>query len=342
MNIIATPMDSNKKSNPYNFLLYKEISEQGFFVNENWNLKNLIKSNIWHVHWPESFLTVRGIFGCLIRFSMLMLKILLAKIFRMKIIWTVHNVQPHESYHSFISNIFYKYFPRFCDGFIFLSESSLKEAESGWSYNLPKDRIRVIFHGHYKDVMPYLLEKSNAKKKLNISIYKHVYLFFGLIREYKNVPHLISEYISINMESSCLCIVGSTNHSKELSERIENISRGHDNIIINDNFVDDRELQLWLSASDVIVLPFTKITNSGSVLYALSAEKHVIAPKIGALKEIKKRVGGCLHLYEGSFKGKYMLNIDNYTFKSSLLDEYSWPKIAKETMKFYNEIERGN
>jgi len=338
MNIIATPAFSNKKSNPYNFLLYQSIQKKGVHVEEKFSLRNLILSKVWHIHWPESFLSSKSIFSCLIRLTILLSKIILAKLFGLKIIWTVHNLSHHEHRYPFIEKIFYMGFPLICSGFIFLSQESMKPV--GWVKKLNGKSTQIIFHGDYKGVLTCLFDKKEAQRQLNLEKFTRVYLFFGLIRDYKGVPHLIREFIKQNNNNYCLCIVGSTMYSKPLKREINELAKGQDNIIINDKFVDDKELQLWVSASDLIVLPYNKVTNSGSVLYALSAGRPVIAPRIGVFEEIKDNVGDWVFLYEGGFKGD-LLNeklIDNCQESTLDLSSYEWGGIADQTVGFYKKV----
>jgi len=336
MEIIATPAFSNKESNPYNYLLYNEIEKKSVCVNESWGIQSLFASKIWHVHWPESFLGSKNFLGCLVRLCLLTLKIIVAKTFRLKIIWTVHNVRPHENKFPILANAFYKYFPFFCDGFIFLSKESFEK--SAWISTASK-RKKVIYHGHYKSVLVNLVGQSEAKEKLNISQYSKVYLFFGLIRGYKGVPRLIREFIKLNEKTSCLCVVGSSLLDEELSKEMAQLADGHDNVLLNDKFVNEQELQLWVSAADLIVLPYEKITNSGSVLYALSANKQVVAPRLGALAEIKDNVGEWLQLYEGRFNGALLQQVYSEGLSGNVnLALYEWKLIAEQTIEFYCEV----
>lgn len=338
MKIIASPAFSNKKSNPYNFLLYKSIIKSDVHVDEKFSLKNLIASKVWHVHWPESFLSSNSIFTCLIRFGFLLSKIFLSKVFGLKIIWTVHNLCPHEHKYPFMEKLFYMGFPRVCNGFIFLSKESMKPL--GWVKQINEKEKKVIFHGDYKSALKYLIHKDEAQKLLNLDQFICVYLFFGLIRDYKGVPHLIREFMKQKKDDYCLCIVGSAMYSTSLKKEINDLAKGHDNIIINDNFVSDEELQLWLSASDMVVLPYTKITNSGSVLYALSAGKPVIAPKMGVFQEIHDSVGDWVYLYDGDFEGGLLTKeLTNFCQKTRLdLRCYEWELIADQTIEFYHNV----
>ncbi len=55
-------------------------------------------------------------------------------------------------------------------------------------------------------------------------------------------------------------------------------------------FIENDELQYFYKAANVVVLPFNKVENSGSVILAMGFKKTVIAPKMGVLqKRLKKQ-----------------------------------------------------
>ena len=56
-------------------------------------------------------------------------------------------------------------------------------------------------------------------------------------------------------------------------------------------FVPDDELQVWLRAADVVVLPFRDILTSGSAILALSFGRPVVAPALGCLPETVPTAG---------------------------------------------------
>src|SRR6266540_980881 len=63
----------------------------------------------------------------------------------------------------------------------------------------------------------------------------------------------------------------------------------NENIILKDHFIKEEELQVYFNAADVVVLPFEKIENSGTVILAMGFKKPVIAPKMGVLvKQLSK------------------------------------------------------
>ena len=95
LNIIAKPGKSSRGGNPYNYLLYSHMERMGCNVWEGVSFKTLRSANIFHIHWPEAFLNSESFLGSFVRSIKLFLTVFLVKIFRPKLVWTVHTVNPH-------------------------------------------------------------------------------------------------------------------------------------------------------------------------------------------------------------------------------------------------------
>ena len=53
----------------------------------------------------------------------------------------------------------------------------------------------------------------------------------------------------------------------------------------DEGYVPHDDVPLYFAAADVVVLPFRKVTTSGSALLALSLGRPVVAPRLGALRD---------------------------------------------------------
>jgi hypothetical protein len=98
MRIFATPVDANRALNPYTFLLYQHVRKLGVSVTE-FSLRTDLESknaDIWHIHWPESEANRPNILLAIIGSMRVLMAILLCRLYGVKIVWTVHNIEPHE------------------------------------------------------------------------------------------------------------------------------------------------------------------------------------------------------------------------------------------------------
>jgi glycosyltransferase involved in cell wall biosynthesis len=66
-------------------------------------------------------------------------------------------------------------------------------------------------------------------------------------------------------------------------DKIKSISNDP-NILIHEGFISDDDLQYYFNSSDIAVLPFNRIENSGSAILAMGFKKPIISPRTGVIK----------------------------------------------------------
>ena len=120
---------------------------------------------------------------------------LLARLLGIPIVYTVHNIFPHEEKESSAFGlkqslqIIYKSSRRL----IVHSQSNMHELAN--LFKIKPQKMRVIPHGNYFFVVPKnMISKENARKQLGITISVKLILFFGAIRKYKGINYLIKAF----------------------------------------------------------------------------------------------------------------------------------------------------
>ena len=132
------------------------------------------------------------------------------------------------------------------------------------------------------------LTKSQARLAADVPEDKKILLFFGFVREYKGLRHIINAMPEIVKYDSNirLMIVGEFRSDKEnYLEQIKKLDVGN-NIDIVDGYIPDSGIEKYFAASDLIVLPYESATQSGIVQIAYGFEKPVIATDVGGLPEV--------------------------------------------------------
>ena len=143
-------------------------------------------------------------------------------------------------------------------------------------------------YDHYRGI-----KKSEARKKLNISE-DFVILFFGLLRPYKGVKYLIEAFEKLPgeiAESSRLLIVGEVWEDRESVIMAEN-SALREKISLINRYVSDEEVSAFFSACDVVVLPYTRASQSGVAHIAMAFGLPVVATRVGGISESLKDYDG--------------------------------------------------
>lgn len=159
-------------------------------------------------------------------------------------------------------------------------------------YHIPEEKIAVIPMGLY-DHYP-VLSTREAKEALHAEG-KYIFLFFGLIRPYKGVIHLIRafERLPVNIrEHSSLFIVGEE-WEDTISVKAVSLSPEAERIHLVNRYISDDEIPLYFSAADSLILPYTRASQSAVAHIGISYGLPIVASEVGGIAE-------SLAGYEGS------------------------------------------
>ena len=344
MQIIARPAFDFRESNPYNWLLYSHIRQLGHRVDE-YSYMRILRGNydVWHSHWPEFFL---GYYAHPVsvwrRLATTLGLLKLASIRGMKLIWTVHNLQSHDGLHPKTEQCFWKRFIPMLDGYICLSASGKKLALQRFP-NLRSLPGYVIPHGHYRGIYPDGVSREAARRKLGLPAAAPVIAFIGTVKPYKNIPHLIRTFRQIENRNAILMVAGKPN-SDRLKNEIHNTARLSPEVRLMLDYIPETDMQLYMRASDLIVLPFTEILNSGSAFLSLSFDKPILVPQKGALGELQTQIGETwVRTYTGELSPEILSESLAWAVRARKpeqpdLHSYDWEQIAIKTVAAYRDV----
>ena len=113
-----------------------------------------------------------------------------------------------------------------------------------------------------------------------------VYAALGKIAVYKGTDDLLAVFLESKGEPDTLLIAGSCDDA-ELRGRVESaVERSGGAIRADLGSVPDHAIQDYFRAADIAVLPFRKVTTSGSALLALSFGVPLLLPDLPAFADI--------------------------------------------------------
>lgn len=207
-------------------------------------------------------------------------------------------------------------------------------------------KLKVIKHGGYLDHINKAMSKEKARKDLNLDAEAKYILFFGQIKDVKGLDVLLEamRFVPVNIK---LIIAGKPwkNDFSIYSDLIKKYNL-EDRIIMMIRFIEDDEREKLFYASDVNVIPYRIIYQSGVLLMAMSHGLPVIASDLPANKEIIiDNENGMLFESEnanslGDKINKFFKeNIEKKLSKNSIKtieDEYGWNNIATNYVKLIN------
>ncbi len=152
-------------------------------------------------------------------------------------------------------------------------------------------RVRTVPHPVYDFGQPGRPRKSKpeARRALGLDPDKRLVLFFGFIKAYKGVVHLIDAAGDLQAEFGDglrILIVGDIYGDRQpYLDRIA-AAAGRSIIQLVDGFVPDETVEDYFVAADVVALPYVSATQSGIVQIAYHYDLPVITTRVGGLPEV--------------------------------------------------------
>lgn len=246
------------------------------------------RPKIFHILWNNKFQYVDR--------TLLMLYY---KLLGKKIALTAHNVNAgqRDANDSLLNRLSLRIQYRLADH-IFVHTRKMK-TELLEDFGVRQRAITVIPFGINNSVPNTNLTPEEAKRRLGIARGEKTVLFFGNIGPYKGLEFLVSAFLQIVARSIDyrLIIAGKLRgdcekYWDEIQGTIgRDVNRGR--ILQRIEYIPDEDTELYFKASDVLVLPYTHVFQSGVLFLAYSFGLPVIATDVGSLSEdiIQGRTG---------------------------------------------------
>lgn len=254
-------------------------------------------------------------------------------------IWiTIHNIYPHNS--SGNARIRYKsrfvQIDRFFDLFILHLQTS--KIEFCKEFGIDESRCKVIPHGVFEPENLKITPHERGEK-LRLVMYGNQSYYKGTDMLVDAIALLPKEF----QEKVSTTIVGKT--SDDYLSLLQKKAEALDVHIIPE-FVSDDELNHLILDSNVIVLPYREISQSGVLLLALYFERPIICSDLPSFRETLYSVPKDYFFESGNPKSLALLieklitgnlHIENFLSQlRKLKEEYSWLSVAnyyKEELK---------
>jgi beta-1,4-mannosyltransferase len=284
LNVFMLPLGPD---NPYQTKLIKALechdvkikgTSKVFFINDL--LK--FRPDVIHFHWLQVYFLGKSKFRGFILFILFLFQFSIIKLYRIPIVWTVHNLVNHEKKSLILDRIVSTLVAKTAKSIIAHSESAKKRI-SEYFKGIDANKIMVINHGHFLDDYESDLSKSQARTALSLSQDDFVLLFLGQIRAYKGVSDLIDAFSSLTQHPNLRLLIAGKPHNKELQDQINAHIGTNKHIQFIPTYIPDNEIGHYFAASDVSVLPYKSILTSGALVLAMGFAKPVIIPNISSL-----------------------------------------------------------
>lgn len=267
---------------------------------------------------------------------------------KQNLIQTLHEVTAHDGVTSKIDTKIFKRLVSKKIPIIFHSDIAKNRflshrKELNYSVGLENDLYTVIRFGLFEtykcfDVRNQVIDYSK-KSDSNIPIILH----FGRILPYKGIDVLIDAVKIVQKQKPVHLIIAGNGNPYFSFEGIESYE------FIN-RTITNKEIIELIKKSDMVVCPYKSASQSGIPLTVFLFNKPIIASNVGAFKEvIDTNVNGILiDIISGFDFSEAILKLvhnpdlskkmsENIHKKFNIEEEYAWPQIAINTLKFYKK-----
>lgn len=120
-------------------------------------------------------------------------------------------------------------------------------------------------------------------------------MFFGTIRPYKGLEHLVRAFDALPDPSRYwLTVVGETWEGWTLPAELIAASPHRDRITFVNHYVTEREAARWLAGADALVLPYLRSSASGPLHTGMSLGLPIVVTDVPALVDAATGYAGCI------------------------------------------------
>jgi len=276
--------------------------------------------------------------------------LIMAKIKKIKIIITIHNILPHE--HR-IWNLFTDRIANLLIiplGDFYIVHNKRNKEKFMKIYNVKENKIGIITHGKLNLIQNKNISKKEAMNYLNLPLNKKIILFFGYIRPYKGIDILLESFYLLKNEIKdiFLLIVGQPiDITLKKYQKIIDKYKLNKDLYFYPGFVPENLIQYYFSSSDLVVLPYKHLDTHGGVgAIAVAFNKPLVVTDVGGLPEfVKDRSIIAKPNDVIDLKNKIQLVLQDENIYNKLVNDsielskkLNWDDIAEQTVQIYKKM----
>lgn len=202
-----------------------------------------------------------------------------------RVVFVIHNVLPHEARPW--DRAVARGALRAGHGFVVSTEQE-KSNLLAVLPDTPQSGVVVRPHPVYDMFAADAPAPREARERLGLPGNAPVLLFFGLVRPYKGLMHLIEALREVRSLGLDFHLVVAGEFWEDKRTYLEALERtglvAH--VTVVDRYIPDEELSLYFSACDAVVLPYVHATQSGVAQLAIGFNRPVIGTSVGDLPQM--------------------------------------------------------
>lgn len=265
-----------------------------------------------------------------------------------RVIYTVHNLGQHEGEASRTEEAGLQRLLQLADALHLHASYLIPEVEARLSRVQPVPVV-TIPHGNYVTWYPNQVSRAEARNRLDAGEPDRVFLFLGMIRPFKGLEELLPAFRQLSDPQAMLWIAGQP-RPPDYHQHLAHLVAADRRVRWHPQFIPDDQIQLWMNAADIVVLPYRRTTTSGAAMLAFSFGKPVIAPALPAFRELMAEHPFLGELYDPASTDGLRLALDRarsvdwHSHRPAILEwvaQFDWLTIGKRFADLYSQVLSG-
>ncbi len=261
------------------------------------------------------------------------------------IIFTVHNVLPHEksALYDMISRILFKL------GDHFIVHSLPNRDQLIKYYRIPSEKVTQIPHGPLDFHVKVEVHRGRVREEMGFGSEEKVILVFGAIRSYKGLDTALRAFARIlsDIPEARLLIAGKLWESWASYQRlIDELDIG-DRIKTCLEYIPSGAVWKYFEASDLVILPYNHFdSQSGVGATAISFRKPMIVSDVGGLPELVKDRRYVVPANDPTALARSIVSclkdtstlVDMSSKAEEVAEKMAWPSVGLKTWSVYAKV----
>lgn len=338
---------------PYLVRLCEALGERGALhptprrLTLRWLLAARAEARVLHFHWPSTFYEAWR--GGVVRPGLLRLlclgwfvaKLAAAKSLGYRLVWTAHDVLPHGPFRALYRLERRITCGRLWDGVIAHCPRAAEAVRAQLGFRGP---VAILPHGSLAGYYPDTTDRDRSREALGVGPGEFLYLHFGAIRPYKGIEALIEAFRASPPEGALLLVAGGGDPAYLRGLRA---ACGADpRFRWVPRRVPDGEVAGLMHAADAVVLPYRRVTTSGTLVLAMGFGKRVVIPATGCVPDMVAPEFAVTYDPEGGTSAlaealRAVRGLDPERAAEAArarVGAWDWKRIADRTAEFYGAL----
>ena len=309
-----------------------------------WRLGRGRSVDVVHLHWlefvaPSDGRPVTGLLRTLVRQARLAGGIAWLRLRGIKVVWTVHNLAPHEPVRPRLERLLGRVVSRLADRVIAHSGYARSRIQDRWGRATP---VAVIPHPNYTGVFPADdRPRAEIRRSMGLPEDAFVFLAFGQVRPYKRLPELVEAFTMLDGAGLRLVIAGKPVVASE-AERLRQAAAADARVVLDLRQIPDADVAGLHRAADAGVLAYRDVFSSGALMLALSQGLPVVVPDEGTAREIAGEDASESYPPGGLAAALHRMRASDAQAGTvaalAVAERYGWSRAGAETAALYHAL----